>query len=415
MPSPTTAQPRAAYVKALAGVLCCLAFAFLLYHSLAGGTLLAHSVYDSYALQAENWLQGRNYIAGGENYTWLELAIYGGRYYQSFPPVPAVLLVPWVLAFGSAAAVPSNLVAVLAALGIAAGVFCCFWQRKASPATAAFFAVFCVAGSGVFWLGCSGGVWFLAQLFGLLFAVWGLFFALQGGVAATVLTSLCFALAVGCRPFYAALGLVWGLGLLVQIHKKQAPPALLLPAVLPAALVAAALMAYNFTRFGSVLEFGHNYLPEFVQAADGQFSLAYLWPNFLKLLRPVTLDSALQLHFEIFNGFLFWQANPLFLLAILCGLAALWRRQKPEPHTYPLPGGGAVLAALCFGLTLLTCTHRTLGGWQFGARYMVDLFPYVLLYFLARPHWQPRTGALTLCGMAVLFNQCYGPLYMLQT
>ena len=56
--------------------------------------------------------------------------------------------------------------------------------------------------------------------------------------------------------------------------------------------------------------------------------------------------------------------------------------------------------------------HRTLGGWQFGARYLVDLQVYPLLWFLARPGKAPRAGAWALCGAAVVFN-LYGAVYML--
>ena len=35
------------HIAALGGITACLALALLLYHSLAGGTLLAHDVYDS--------------------------------------------------------------------------------------------------------------------------------------------------------------------------------------------------------------------------------------------------------------------------------------------------------------------------------------------------------------------------------
>ena len=63
------------HASALTAVLACLALALVLYHSLAGGTLLQSSPYNSYALQAENWLAGRNNIENGENYTWLDVAL----------------------------------------------------------------------------------------------------------------------------------------------------------------------------------------------------------------------------------------------------------------------------------------------------------------------------------------------------
>ena len=400
------------HAAALGGLLACLALALLLYHSLAGGTLLSANAYDSYSLQAENWLAGRNYIAGGENYPWLELAVYGGRYYQSFPPVPALWMLPWVLFFGSAAAVPSNLAMALVALLCAAGCYACCARAGLRPAAATCLTLFVSFGSNAFWLSTSGGVWFMAQMLGLCLAFWGLFFALRDTLPATAAASLCLALAVGCRPFYAALLAVWLLYRLVRERRAGIMRAAL-PALLPAAVVACCLMGYNLARFGNPLEFGHSYLPEFTRAANGQFSPVYLASNLLNLLRPVTLDSSLQLHFELFNGFLFFLANPLFLLWAFCGVAVRLRRE-PRSAALPLPAQGWFTVPVCLLLTLLTCMHRTMGGWQFGTRYLVDLFPWVVLWFLNRPAWRPGTGSWTLCGAAILFN-LYGAVYMLQT
>ena len=38
--------------------------------------------YNSYALQTDSWLKGR--LDLGQNYEWLELAIYQGKYFVSF-------------------------------------------------------------------------------------------------------------------------------------------------------------------------------------------------------------------------------------------------------------------------------------------------------------------------------------------
>src|SRR5699024_8149717 len=108
-------------------------------------------------------------------------------------------------------------------------------------------------------------------ILGLCLALWGLFFAQRDTALSTVLASLCMALAVGCRPFYAVLLAVW-LARMAWSYARAGCWKKLLPALLPAALAAACMMGYNLARFGNPLEFGHNYLPEFTRAADGQFS-----------------------------------------------------------------------------------------------------------------------------------------------
>lgn len=399
---------------ALAALLGCLALALLLYHDLAGGTLLQHSPYDSYALQAENWLAGRIWIEDGEAYPWLELAVYQGRYYQSFPPVPAAALLPFVALGGGAQAVPSNLICGVYGLLAAAGVYGCFWRRGAPPAAAAFFALFCAGGSNLFWLSTSGGVWFLAQVLGFCLAVWGIFWALGHTLPQQALAGFCLAAAVGCRPFYVLLLGLWALrGLRLARGRRGALPKLA-AAWAPVAGVAALLMGYNCARFGSVLEFGHNYLPEFQRAEHGQFGLAYLLPNLLNLLRPVTLTADGSLQFEHFNGFFFLAADPLFLLWLLAAVRALRRRAAAGGRDLPFPTGGRVLGAVFLAALVLTCLHKTLGGWQFGVRYLVDLQVYPLLWFLGRtgPEDAPGPAAWGLCGAAVLFN-LYGAVYML--
>lgn len=384
------------HAKALAASVSLLALALVLYHSLAGGTLLGPNAYDSYLLQAQNWLAGSAAIQNGEQYPWLELAVFEGRYYLSFPPVPSVLALP----FAALGLSVSNLCQAAYGLMGAAGVYLCFWQRGGRPQHCAYWALFATLGSGFFWLCCSGGVWFQAQVLNFCFAVWGILFWLRRQYLPAF---FLLALTVGCRPFSALLAAALYLPVCIRQLKAKRFGRLLAVSALPLA-VAAALAAYNAVRFGSIWEFGHNYLPEFMRETQGQFSAGYFWPNLLNLLRPVTLTAGLDLQFPLFNGFFFGLASPLFLLWG-ADLASAVRKKTFRP------ADGAVLLLFCVSLAAL-CFHRTLGGWQFGARYTVDLLPWALLYFLRRPPKALGTGAYWLCAAGALFN-FYGAAYLL--
>ena len=388
-------SPRAfdrSHAQALAAALSLLALALVLYHSLAGGTLLSPNVYDSYLLQAQNWLEGRAYIEGGESHPWLELAVFEGRYYLSFPPVPSVLaLLPAALGLSL-----GNLWQALWALAALAGVYLCFWRAGHAPRACAFWALFATLSANFFWLACSGGVWFQAQVLNFAFTVWGLFFWLKKQYAPAF---FLLALAVGCRPFTALFAVVLWLGAALGAAKERRLAAFTAP---PAA-VALALGWYNFIRFGNPFEFGHSYLPEFVRDG-GQFTLENFWQNLWNVLRPVTLTSSLELSFSTFNGFCLFIASPIFLLwAVDIVRAAAKKRLAPRDLLAP---------ALALITLAALCLHRTMGGWQFGARYTVDLIPLALWWYLTRPRRPLGTGALWLAGAGTLFN-FYGAVHML--
>jgi len=106
----------------------------------------------------------------------------------------------------------------------------------------------------------------------------------------------------------------------------------------------------------------------------------------------------LQLEYPIYDGFLFFLANPFFILLAL-------RVRKPSPEQW------IALGCLVVNLLLLAM-HRTFGGWQFGARYTVDLLPYALVALLPSLKEKPVTNVEGLLGtFAILFN-LYGAIAM---
>ncbi|MCD7748841.1 MAG: hypothetical protein LUH42_02185 [Oscillospiraceae bacterium] len=377
-----------------------MAGGYVLLSDLMGGTLFATQVRDSYTLQTWNWLQGRMYIENGENYTWLELAIYQDTYYVSFPPVPSVLLIPWVLLFGMD--VPSNFVCGLYGLISAALAYEIMLTRGREGKTAAFWALFTVWGSNMLWMTTDGSVWFQAQALNMMFCLAGVLAAFRGRRA---WATTFLALAVGCRPMSAVFLPVFFFLFVREDRKEYGLRQAVLrqwQCLIGPVIVAAGLMAYNYARFGNPLEFGHNYLPEFVRAENGQFHISYLWPNLKQILfGPVSITDG-RLSFSLYNGFMFYIANPLYLVVFVYAIRGLFRSSAR--------GGGLLLAGMALELLRL-CMHRTMGGWQFGARYTCDMLPFALMYLALRDRPRARSWELAVGGLAVAFN-AYGVMYM---
>src|SRR5579872_223630 len=93
-------RPRRLLVAAAAYVVATVVFA-----TFAGpARLTEHTPYNHYALLAEAWLHGRQDLAhgppgyAGNN----DFAVYAGKTYISFPPFPAVLMLPFVALAGGA-------------------------------------------------------------------------------------------------------------------------------------------------------------------------------------------------------------------------------------------------------------------------------------------------------------------------
>lgn len=352
-------------------VLCALIFLAHAVLWIATGYLpFERNDYNSYAIQAQSWLSGRLDV---DYYPWLEQAIYKGKYFISFPPLPSVILLPFVALFGLNT--PDHLLSFLAAL---LGTLCAFDMAKKagkSDAQALFWSAFLSIGSNLCFVSMLGWVWYIAQSFAFFFTMAAFRFAFLPENRNMGLSLFFLACAVGCRPlnvlFIPVLfALLWQklpekslTGVIRRWHLFLAP-----------SLVALFLCALNYIRFGSIAEFGHNYLPEFLESPNGQFHLSYIPYN---LFRAVRLYSG---NFELpkFDGWAFYLVMPIYLSGLFSPIIA-----KKKPDCFFL------WTVLCLFLHLLaTCAHKTMGGWHFGCRYLIDALP--LIYLLCLHFGQDR-------------------------
>lgn len=376
------------------GLLFVLGAAFFVAHY-TETDFLAHSIFDSYTLQALAWRDGR--IALDQNYPWLELAIYQGDYYVSFPPVPTLPML--FLSFFFGANTPSALACLLYFLGIYAAAFFLL-RRTLSPEHAAVFAAFAVLGGSmadiaISGMGAAGSVWYQAQLLAALCTVLA-FLLLSGnskrGWAAGL---ILIALAVGARPFNAIYVPV--LLLILYQHIRRESIARTLAAFLPylavPALIAAAYGIYNAARFGNPLEFGHRYLPEFTESGEPMFSAGNILLNLRFSLRPFQIDGTLLI-FPLASGFAAYFTNPMLLFSGKSLIERGLRRQVDAVDAL------LFITIVVHAATLLM--HRTNGGWQYGTRYWVDTVPAALFLFARRKERVTLIEGVAIGGLIAL-------------
>jgi len=351
--------------------------------------------YNSYTLQACAWLEGR--LDLGQDYPWLELAIYGGKYYVSFPPFPSYVMLPFVLIFGNKT--PDHYIAL--AVSVIGAFYAVKLYKNIQKTTkyAEFYVFFIYLASGLLFVSVNGYVWFIAQSMCFTLSLMSLYYAMEGKGGCSLGFWAC---AVGCRPM-----VVIYFPLLVYLLRKKWKQEnvggtwkqMLCQKwnwCIAVTLIALSYMVLNYARFGSITEFGHNYLPEFTRTSTGQFHLSYLLPNLKNLLRlPTMNDETGVLQFFTDNGMVFWLITPFFITVLVAwGYGICKRRKECLPILIMLP----MLVVLH---VLFICSHRTLGGWHFGNRYLMDCLPYLFAGFLM---WKPKSEN---------FDRCNLPLFML--
>jgi hypothetical protein len=256
-----------------------------------------------------------------------------------------------------------------------------FRQMEGTLENSEKYVLFLFLANGYLFISILGWVWYMAQVMCFCLSLMALYYALKGRGGLSLAFWAC---AVGCRPMvilYLPL-LLW---LMIRQWKSQPESGGILALIkkrwywaIAPTVIALVYMWLNYARFGNPLEFGHNYLPEFQLAEHGQFSFHYLLRNLELLCRLPTFDkNGGPMHFDAYDCMAFWLIAPI----VLCFLAAFMYAvvYKGRKHLFELIA--LPLMLLCH--LLIVCCHRTLGGYQFGNRYLVDMLPYVFYGLLA--------------------------------
>lgn len=410
------------------------ALTFGIYHWTAGPGLQRQSAQPHFVLLASAMLHGRLWLDPLRAAHLGDITPYASRYYVSFPPMPALLLLPFVAVAGPR--FDDTLFSVcLGALDV--GLCYLLVRRLSRPGfagqglpigrmAAAIVALTLGLGTVLFYSAVTATVWYLAHVVAVTFLL--LYLLECAGRGRPLLAGLALAAA-----FLARTPAIFGLLFWCVLALRDAPTRARLAAALPRfaaplALAVAFLLWQNQVRFGSPTDFGYYKMHIAGQLAPrlrahGQFSPAFLGDNLLALFLnpplvarvnlPVWLNmvggargvfhmftsrAGRSLPFPIsFNpwGTGLWAVSPLLFMSL----------RLPRRVDLPL-WLAAWLSAIVIAVPDLLYYNT---GWgQYGYRFLLDFAPFLLLLLamsLRRPLAPPaRVLVGVLLAISMLSN-----------
>jgi hypothetical protein len=338
--------------------------------------------YNNYVLLADALLHGHTWIAWPGGY--IDALAYRGQHYVIEGPVPALLLLPYVVIAG----VTANQTLLSAILcGIAIGAAWELGERLGLERTAnVWLTAFLLAGTDLLWCAMLGDVWFIAHVSAAAFTLLALvelcgkrrgwLVALWAVAAAGSRFSLVLAI-----PVYAAL-LIAADPLPQSWRVDSARLRAVLLGFGGVLLGAGALyVAYNFARWGTVADIGYTtwYHQDSAGSPTGSpFRLQYLgyqlWSFFVQ--RP-DFSAAFPWIRPSYSGIALTWTSPALIFALSA--------RKPRAFALAMWAAAILVAVPSF-------LYYVNGFAQYGMRHALDFIPflYVLMVLGARvrlPLW----------------------------
>lgn len=351
----------------------------------ARGILREPAGVSSFGALADAFLHGRLHV---ERCPEIDCAVFGGKTYVIFPPLPALALLPFVALTG----LPAFKGAIALAM-IFAALALLIWRRifaalDVNSVSANWLLAAIAFSSPLFYVVMkANGAWFMAQSLGFLMAT----LAIASVVLWRSLFFACVFAGLGflCRQmliFYPLFLLV----LAMEPGEKVWRPSLsrirsIALAALPVLAALALIFAYNYARFGNPLDTGYahisnpgseDYITRRLQDI-GLFSPKYLIFNLYHLFLQGFHAEFDASHRVALTG-IDWNGVALLVACPWIALAFYMKFDR-------VAAGGLVVIAIIAGITLF---YHSNGYAQIGAmRYALDWLPvaFVLMARSARP------------------------------
>ena len=344
---------------------------FIIYYVTGGGP----TVFNNFVRLADAFIHGRLYLK--ENVSWLELIPVNGKYYVIYPPMPALLILPFVALRGMmfdqtlgsifVGSLNSVLVYLLAKKIFSDG-------SKRTDMAALWIAILFTFGTIHWYLASVGSAWYFAQVtavFFLLLTLNEVFGKKRPWLIGILLGAAYWSRlpVVLATPFFLImLPDRWSKGIRENVKLLFVDYRLrFLQFLLGLGLFVGLNFLYNYLRFETIFDAAY-YLQQPVTNdfwfSKGIFNPAYI-KNHLNILffkGPIFLSTFSYIQ-PSWAGMAIWITTPAFIFAL-----------KSPLDKITLACWSAILP-----IAFLIMSHGGTGFSQFGYRYAMDFYPFLLI------------------------------------
>lgn len=318
--------------------------------------------YDYFTRLASSFLSGKYYLT--ENPPWLSELIPAGnnKFYVVYPPMPAILAMPFVLVFRDN--FQQQFLSQLLGAGIVILTMALAWSVKHDIKLAVWAGGLSGLGNIIWYLSATGSSWYLGQVSSAFFLTFALYESLNKKRATLV-------------------GAYLGAAYLSRIHTIVSLPVFLYLlynknwlkkffytglGIFPFVLFD---FSYNFVRFGTIFDKAYFLLPEILNETDkpwfihGVTNISYI-PNGLRaafwsfpkiLNHPPFIEPS-------WYSLAIWITTPAFVFAFFSPI-----KEKLTQFLW--------LAVI--SIFTIVLMHGGTGWTQFGYRFAVDFYPFLFL------------------------------------
>ena len=332
---------------------------FLLIYSV---TSAGKTPYDYFTRLADSFLDGKYYLT--ENPPWLSELIPAGqeKFYVVYPPMPALILIPFRFLFKDK--FEQQYLAHFLGAGIVILTMLISWTIKKSKSLAILSGLLIWIGSIVWFLSATGSSWYLAQVSAAFFLTVAIYESLN-------------------KKRAILIGIFLGAAYLSRLHTILSLPLFLYllwsknwfknyfylsVGILPFVLFN---FYYNFIRFGTIFDQAYFVLPKILNELDKPwFAKGVIHIDYI----PDNLRAMFWSFPKILNKFPFIQPS-------WAGLA-IWITTPAFIYALCAPTKQAIVKLswlAIFLIFLVVASHGGTGWAQFGYRFAVDFYPFLIL------------------------------------